>query len=157
MELANSQIDCEWKLYDIDTTPGLALWISQLLPYGGRVGADPKYIPHYMWVEWENVLQSKSQKLIRINRNLVDVNWPISHRPNQLIYDIYVHDIEYAGEDWKDKIKALRQALTSKNCDAIIITSLTEVAYLLNLRGRDLPYDPVFKVSVKHLDFSYFF
>lgn len=98
-------------------------------------------------MEWENILQSKSQKLVRIYRNLVDVNWQNYHRPKPPIYDIYVHDIEFAGEDWKEKIKTLHTSLSNKKCDAIVITSLTEVAYLLNLRGQDLTYDPVFKVS----------
>lgn len=39
----------------------------------------------------------------------------------------------------------LRQNLTRFGCDAMVVTALEEIAWLLNIRGRDLPYNPFVK------------
>lgn len=59
--------------------------------------------------------------------------------------------MKYAGERWISKIGTLRSNLSALNCDAMVVTSLTEIAYILNLRGNDIPYTPVFKVKFKIL------
>lgn len=79
-----------------------------------------------------------------MNENLVDNIW--TDRPPDSTAQIKVHPLEYAGEKWQSKIQTLRKQLIADNCDAMIVTSLTEIAYLLNLRGEDFPYVPVFKV-----------
>lgn len=59
-----------------------------------------------------------------------------------------MHPQIYAGEKWESKFDKLRAHLATYRADAIVLTSLTEVAYMLNLRGNDLPYTPVFKVKL---------
>lgn len=95
-------------------------------------------------MEWETELQLKYIRLVRLSENLVDNIW--TDRPSDSTAPIKVHPLEYAGEKWQSKLKTLRQQLIADSCDAIIITSLTEIAYLLNLRGEDFRYTPVFKV-----------
>lgn len=109
-----------------------------------RVGADPRTIPHRLWMEWESYLQLKYIRLVRLNQNLIDNIW--TDRPQESLAPIRVQRLEHAGEKWQTKIQTLRNHLLKENCDAMIVTSLTEIAYLLNLRGNDLPYTPVFKV-----------
>lgn len=111
------------------------------------MGADPRTVPHKMWLEWEELLQLKFIRLIRLNHNLIDLVW--LDRPKENTEVIKVHPIKYAGEKWQSKIQTLRKHLVDEQCDAIIVTSLTEIAYLLNVRGNDLPYTPVFKVDKK--------
>lgn len=101
-------------------------------------------MPHKVWIEWEAKLQLKFIRLIRMNRNLIDLVW--INRPPQNTELIKVHPLVYAGEKWQSKIEKLRKHLAKEHCDAMIVTSLTEIAYLLNLRGTDFPYTPVFKV-----------
>lgn len=69
-------------------------------------------------------------------------------RPEPVNDPIYVHPVVFAGEKWTTKIMALRLQLLETRSDAIIITSLTEIAYLLNLRSNDLAHTPVFKVDL---------
>lgn len=80
-----------------------------------------------------------------MNRNLVDEIWHARPSPNS--EPIRVHPIQYAGEKWQSKVSTIRSTLVSSRSDAIIVTSLTDIAYTLNLRGEDLPYTPVFKVN----------
>ena len=35
--------------------------------------------------------------------------------------------------------------MKAENCDALVITALDEIAWLLNIRGRDIPYLPVLR------------
>lgn len=86
----------------------------------------------------------KYVRLIRLNQNLVDCVW--KNRPEANINAVQVQPLAYAGETWQSRIHTLRDRLIADRCDAIVITSLTEIAYLLNLRGDDVPYTPVFKV-----------
>lgn len=58
------------------------------------------------------------------------------------------HNSSYTGVHWRKKIEQLREHLRAHRCDAMVVTSLTEIAYLLNLRGGDFRYIPVFKAYV---------
>lgn len=114
------------------------------LPQHSNCAADPKTVPHKMWMEWETEFQLKYIRLVRLNENFVDNIW--TDRPAESMAPIKVHPLKYAGEKWQTKIKALREQLQKDNCDAMVVTSLTEIAYLLNLRGEDFQYTPIFKV-----------
>lgn len=111
-----------------------------------RVGVDPRTVPHKVWLEWDSELQLKYIKLIKVNENFIDKVW--IDRPHENSAIIKVHPLEHAGEKWESKFKKLRKKLTEDSCDAMIVTSLTEIAYLLNLRGTEIPYTPVFKVKM---------
>jgi Xaa-Pro aminopeptidase len=50
-----------------------------------------------------------------------------------------------AGKRWEDKVSDIRQDLTKAGADIIVIPTLDEIAWLLNLRGHDLPYTPIFR------------
>lgn len=95
-------------------------------------------------MEWESKLHLKYIRLVRLNRNLIDSVW--FNRPPANTAPIVVQPLDYSGEKWQSKIKTLRKHLLKDHCDAMIVTSLTEIAYLLNLRGSDFPYTPVFTV-----------
>lgn len=96
-----------------------------------------------MWTDWEGRLQLKFIRLVRLSRNLIDLVW--DSRPTESTDHLKVHPFIHAGEKWETKIRTLRKHLADDRCDAMIVTSLTEIAYLLNLRGNDLAYTPVFK------------
>lgn len=83
---------------------------------------------------------------MKVSRNLVDEVW--TDKPVSINDEIFVHPLYYAGEKWQTKIMTLRLRLVETRSDAIIITSLTEIAYLLNLRSNDLAHTPVFKVDL---------
>ena len=54
----------------------------------------------------------------------------------------------YTGVTWREKVEAVRNELRSIGADAMVVTALDEVAWLLNIRGRDLPYAPLLKAFV---------
>lgn len=148
---ADGELECDWEIYLTSGNVSVADWLGSHVHIDKRVGADPHLVPHSLWVQWERELEDKFLKLVRINTNLVDHIWG-DERPempkNQVIK---VHEKHFAGESWQDKVKELRRRLAHLGCDAMVVTSLTEIAYLLNIRGTDIPYTPVIKVGFSFL------
>jgi Xaa-Pro aminopeptidase len=116
---------------------------KQLQP-DSYVGADPRTIPHQIWKEWERELKKHNYlRLIKV-KNLVDVVWGVN-RIQKRDFEIKYYNSTYHGESWMQKVEKLREILRIHKCDAMVVTSLTEIAYLLNLRGGDFTYLPVFR------------
>lgn len=91
----------------------------------------------------ESLLPSSS--LVSIARNLVDAVW--TDRPPRPENPATVHPPEYAGRSVEDKLRDVRAALSAhkvKHLKGTIVNMLDEVAWLFNLRGTDIPYNPVF-------------
>jgi Xaa-Pro aminopeptidase len=54
----------------------------------------------------------------------------------------------FLGETWQSKVKRVRGALRALGADAQVVTALDEVAWLLNIRGRDAMFLPVARAYV---------
>lgn len=65
-------------------------------------------------------------------------------RPSRSSEKIWILKENFAGESAKDKISKIRTFLEEQKADLALFTSLDEIAYLLNLRGRDVAFTPVF-------------
>jgi len=48
------------------------------------------------------------------------------------------------GKEWPEKICEVRKKMTEKKAVGLVVTALDEIAWLLNLRGSDICYNPVF-------------
>ncbi|PFX23475.1 putative Xaa-Pro aminopeptidase P [Stylophora pistillata] len=90
----------------------------------------------------EEELKEHNIELIPVTQNLVDVVWP--SRPQPEPRKMIVLDISYSGRSWQDKIIALRGFLEARSATAVVLEKLDEIAWLLNLRGFDVNYTPVF-------------
>lgn len=75
--------------------------------------------------------------------NFVDAIW--HDKPERSLDPIYEHPIEFSGESTNEKISRVRQNIAELNGTHLVISSLDEVAWLLNLRAdTDIPFNPVF-------------
>ena len=64
------------------------------------------------------------------------------NRPSLPLSTIEIQPFELAGQSAADKLQTVRNSLT--DADALVITQLDEIAWILNLRGRDVHCTPVF-------------
>jgi Xaa-Pro aminopeptidase len=94
--------------------------------------------------EMENYSDFLNSKKITINSDFDLISECWGSRPPLPQSEIFVHKIKYAGESSHTKIKKIQSLLHSKNADLLIINSLDEIAWIFNLRGNDIPYNPVF-------------
>ncbi|GER55390.1 Xaa-pro aminopeptidase [Striga asiatica] len=91
----------------------------------------------------KEAISTKNHELVYLyDVNLVDEIWKDS-RPKRPNRHIRLHDLKYAGVDVSSKLSSLRSELANAGSSAIVITMLDEIAWLLNLRGSDVPHSPV--------------
>ncbi len=64
-------------------------------------------------------------------------------RPEAPKNEAFIHDEEYAGEDVESKLTRTMEKVEENGADSILITSLDEIAWLLNLRSSDVDFTPV--------------
>jgi len=87
-------------------------------------------------------LSTNGLTLIAIKPNLIDlINNKVPPMPRE---KIFVLGVEYTGKSVSNKLQDLRETLVSLKANAFVATSLDEIAWLFNLRGQDIPYNPVF-------------
>jgi Xaa-Pro aminopeptidase len=107
---------------------------SQVLGYDGRT-IRKQYADIL-----KKVLSSKNIQCIE-NIDLVGEIW--EDRPEFPNADIWLLSEKYAGKSREDKLSQLRMILKEEEADGILLTTLDEIAWLYNMRGADVKYNPV--------------
>ncbi len=74
--------------------------------------------------------------------DLISTIW--NNRPSLPKSKVYVHEKEYYTLSTKEKIALVREKMYALKADNHLISSLDDIAYLTNLRGSDVEYNPVF-------------
>eukprot|EP00731_Ephydatia_muelleri_P035767 Em0158g7a len=142
---ASQQIDPSlWTLMKQGNSgiPSVAEWLSKELPSDARIGFDPNLISEALYKSYEEALEYTGQRLVAITTNLVDEVW--SDRPPRPAGPLMVLPLHYTGRSLQEKVEDVRIEMAKKGADVLVITALDEVAWLFNLRGSDVPYNPVF-------------
>ena len=108
------------------------------------VGIDPLVIANSEAKKLEEQLQKAGAGGLKpVADNLVDIVWG-SEKPARPQEKVKVLDEKYAGRSFKEKIEDIRKELTKQKKEGLVLTMLDEIAWLFNLRGNDIPYNPVF-------------
>ncbi|KNC46302.1 peptidase [Thecamonas trahens ATCC 50062] len=90
-------------------------------------------------------LKAHGCSLALLDDNPVDSVWNASgSRPLPARAPIVPLATTYTGEDAASKIARISAAVHSAGYAAVLVTALDEIAWLLNCRGSDIPYNPVF-------------
>ncbi|GAB4835827.1 Aminopeptidase P2 [Ancistrocladus abbreviatus] len=142
---AEKQLSSSWILMRAGNigVPTTTEWLNDVLTPGCRVGIDPFLFSSDAAEELKEDLSKKDHELVLLyNINLVDEIWKES-RPKPPSKPVRVHDLKYAGVDVSSKLSSLRSQLADAGCSAIVVSRLDEIAWLLNLRGNDVPHSPV--------------
>ena len=123
--------------------PKLEDWLLAVLPAGARVGVDPS-ITSMSAVKALKGAFKEAIQVVYLERNLVDEVWGASrppYSPNPLI----VLPESFAGESSVSKMSRIRAKMAAAKAAMLVIGALDEVAWLFNLRGADIPFNPVFR------------
>lgn len=143
---AEKQLSRDWILMRSGNlgVPTTSEWLNDVLTPGSRIGIDPFLFSSDAAEELKEAISKSNHELVFIyDFNLVDEIWT-EQRPSPPMEPLRVHDIKYAGVDISSKLSSLRSQLTEASCTAIVVSMLDEIAWLLNLRGNDVPRSPVF-------------
>ncbi|XP_043713036.1 aminopeptidase P1 isoform X2 [Telopea speciosissima] len=138
---ATQQLSDRWSLMRIGEDPAVEAWISDNLPSDASIGVDPWCVSIDTARRWEHAFTKKQQRLVQTCTNLVDEVW--KNRPPPESKPVIIQPLEYAGCAVAEKLKDLREKLAKEKARGIIIAALDEVAWLYNVRGSDVSYNPV--------------
>ncbi len=115
-------------------------WLGQELPEGGVVCIDGSCMSVAEVNDYRQAIAPRNGRLA--NRpDFIDELWP--DRPGTPDDPIWVLDDQYTGRSAADKLAWLRRQLAGKGCDAMLVNSLDEVAWMLNIRSADIDFTPV--------------
>jgi Xaa-Pro aminopeptidase len=119
-------------------------WSAEQSSGGKIVAVDPKLITGATAKKLsEKVKRSGGSELKALDENLVDLVWGEA-RPPRPSEPVSVLLQKFSGKDISVKLAELRQELSKKSASGFLISMLDEIAWLFNLRGNDIPYNPVF-------------
>lgn len=145
---ASRQLDENWTLMkaSLPETPTRDMWIVKELSSqgGGSIGVDPSLITPDLFNKWKETFD-KSRKPISwklISENLVDTIW--TDRPARPREPVHVLDVSFSGMSTGDKLLKVREYLSSNKYEGIVVSALDEIAWILNWRGSDISFNPVF-------------
>ena len=116
-------------------------WLIEQVGEGQRIGVDSSVISAQQAADWQQHL-AKAGCELDTSCDLVDAIWP--DRPALPTARIYAHDIRFASIGCAEKLACVRRALIEKQVDGHFLSSLDDIAWLFNLRGQDVSYNPVF-------------
>ncbi|EAJ9383976.1 aminopeptidase P family protein [Campylobacter upsaliensis] len=110
-------------------------WLKKNLKQGQILGSDFAVLNLALKKELEGFCTLK-------HCDLIALMW--SDRPSLPKAQIYAHEKAYCALSAKEKIALVRQKMCELGAENHLISSLDDIAYLTNLRGADVEYNPVF-------------
>ncbi|MEG1293783.1 MAG: aminopeptidase P family N-terminal domain-containing protein [Clostridium sp.] len=124
-----------------DGVPTVEEFLKEQLPQSGRLGFDGRVVGDEMGSNLANLLDGKEISF-SYEEDLVGMIW--EDRPPMSKEPLWILEECYAGKSASEKIGELREVMRERNADVHILTALDEIAWLLNLRGNDIPCNPIF-------------
>ena len=124
----------------IPGTPSIEEWLATNLQSGATVGVDAMLFSTGSLRSLRKALKARDIRL-ETTFDPVDTLWP--DRPALPKCEVFVHDEKYAGRPASAKIADALEAARMHGADAVFVSALDQVAWLLNIRSRDVRYNPV--------------
>ncbi len=115
-------------------------WIRGHLGKGKTIGYDPWLTTPNQVRRYRAAAEQAGGSLASVPSNPVDAIW--SDRPDPPQGRIVAHDQQYAGKSSLDKRRDIAKILKDAAQDAVVLSAPESIAWLLNIRGDDLPYAP---------------
>lgn len=115
-------------------------WLKDNHNSGAKIGYDP----HMHRANWKQTTEKKlngTLKLVAVTENPIDLYW--ENRPKSVEDKAILLDQKYTGKSSLEKRVELGIVIADNGCKAAFITQLDSIAWLLNIRGTDVPCNPV--------------
>ncbi|HUF87238.1 MAG TPA: aminopeptidase P family protein [Thermohalobaculum sp.] len=138
---AGRQVDgALFEVVPVHETPA-AEWLGEHLARGATVGYDP-------WLHGKTEIDRlaaaatrRGARLVPLEPSPIDEIW--RDRPAKPMGAVRIHPERLAGEDTAARRRRIGAAIARDGAEAAVLTRLDSIAWLLNIRGSDLPHSPV--------------
>lgn len=129
-----------------DGVPTIEQFVAERLGEGDVLGFDGRCMTAGKGDRFERILKKNGAGvMVSKNGSPLDLAGEIwKDRPALSCEKVWSLDIGYSGKTRTDKLKELRASMEEKKCGYHILTSIDDIAWLLNLRGSDIACNPVF-------------
>jgi Xaa-Pro aminopeptidase len=139
IELAGSGI----TMMKIQSSAGTAHidWLAQQLPEQAVLGVDGNILSLASARTLQVSLSTKHINL-KTDFDLLDVVW--TDRPDLPSAAVYEHALPFASVSRAQKLTAIREQMRLKTANWHFVSTVDDIAWIFNLRGADVNYNPVF-------------
>ena len=143
------------ELFDYQDVPqtSAAQWLADHAGAGDRIGYDAWLHTRGWVVATARLLKDRGAELVAVSANPIDAIW--RDRPAPSAARLQVQLDEHAGRSAADKRAEIAAWLQARGADAVVISALDSIAWLLNIRGADVSRTPVaLAFAIVHADAS---
>ena len=123
-----------------DGVPTVNEYIKSTLKEGGCIGFDGRVINGHWGAELKRIADEKHGSL-SVDEDLINLIW--KDRPAMSCEKAWILDEQYSGRSTAEKMAAVRAEMDTKGATVHLMSSLYDIAWLLNVRGNDISYVPV--------------
>lgn len=151
--------DTEIEIYKLglNGVPNCTKYLSENVKPGETVGFYGDYLDEKTFEGINKTLTNNEDSKdigFSIEDDLVDIIWSgqdnslgqadsIASRPKRTANPVFALPEEITGTKAEDKLENLRRFIEEKNLDGILVSELSDICWLLNVRGSDIEYNPV--------------
>ena len=129
----------------VATDPAHAAWLGAHVPNGGVVAVDGRALG---LAARDALLEQFAARAIKLELSLDLPGQCWFDRPSLPTAAVRDLPVEIAGQSRQEKLARVRAAMTEREAQWHLISTLDDIAWLLNLRGADVSFNPVFLAHV---------
>tara|TARA_Y100000590_G_C15743481_1_gene1021154 strand:- start:4519 stop:6285 length:1767 start_codon:yes stop_codon:yes gene_type:complete len=129
------------KYFTIQHLKNLKIWLKNNLHKKMIIGLNPQFHSKIELELIKKITYKLKAKIKFLEENPIDKLW--INQPKIPASQAFIHLLKYSGKSTEQKIKLVQTNLRKNKCDYFLLTSLDSIAWLLNIRGNDIPYTPV--------------
>ncbi|HSI02189.1 MAG TPA: aminopeptidase P family protein [Reyranella sp.] len=115
-------------------------WIAANLPKGGKLAFDPWLQTVDGHERFARAAQRAGGSFVPVEQNPIDAVW--KDRPAAPLAPVLPHPVEFAGETSEQRRRRIADSVAAKGADVALLTAPDSIAWLLNVRGGDVPRTP---------------
>lgn len=120
--------------------PTIEAFLKDSLNKGAKVAFDGKVISVDYLRGLQKALESKEFSY-DVSEDLIDKVW--KDRPEKPCTEVIIHDVKYAGQSREEKLAEVIKEMKAVGANHYVISGLDDIAWLLNIRGRDIQCNPL--------------
>jgi Xaa-Pro aminopeptidase len=137
-ELAGTEVHLHRQV--VQGAPEHITWLRDQLPAGSTVGCDGALFSAGQIRHLEKHLSARQIK-VNYTLDLPAIIW--KDRPPLPRTTVFEYDIAFTGETRALRLQRIRERMSAEGAAFHLVTTLDDVAWMLNLRGADVAYNPV--------------
>ena len=135
LQLAKQTNPDLWQRLHITEQPAPA-WLAHNAPKDARIGYDPLLISEESLKRYTDA----GLQMVAVEQNPIDAIW--TDQPPPPAAPATPHPLQYAGKSSEEKRADVAKLLRDAKQDAAVLTDPASIAWLLNIRGGDVPFTP---------------